>query len=175
MIYNHPIGSIYHLYTTYILPTGWLYITYHLLREPETTIDFMLAILRCNWSIDPLPCYFFLALRLQLGVALQGHLGTESWCSPLSRRCTRNFSGRFFWRKLWWGNKDSKGFFRWCHGYMSFQMFFWFNGGKVCQKLWSNDLKIGFWNRFTNFTVKKLPKESRPFCSSTRVTRIVGS
>ena len=22
MIYNHPIGSIYHLYTTYILPSG---------------------------------------------------------------------------------------------------------------------------------------------------------
>ena len=25
--------------TTYILPIGWLYITYHLLREPETAID----------------------------------------------------------------------------------------------------------------------------------------
>ena len=31
VIYNHPIGSIYHLYTTYILPIGWLYATYHLL------------------------------------------------------------------------------------------------------------------------------------------------
>ena len=31
--------DIYHLYTTYILPIGWLYITYHLLREPETAID----------------------------------------------------------------------------------------------------------------------------------------
>ena len=28
-----PIGSIYHLYTTSILPIGWLYGTYHLLRE----------------------------------------------------------------------------------------------------------------------------------------------
>ena len=28
-----------HLYTTYILPIGWLYATYHLLREPETTIE----------------------------------------------------------------------------------------------------------------------------------------
>ena len=37
--YNPPIGSIYHLHTTYILPIGWLYITYHLLREPETAID----------------------------------------------------------------------------------------------------------------------------------------
>ena len=27
------------LYTTYILPSGGLYATYHLLREPETTID----------------------------------------------------------------------------------------------------------------------------------------
>ena len=34
-----PIGSIYHLYTTCILPSGGLYATYHLLREPETTID----------------------------------------------------------------------------------------------------------------------------------------
>ena len=32
---------IYHLYTTYILPSGGLYATYHLLREPETTIDSM--------------------------------------------------------------------------------------------------------------------------------------
>ena len=27
------------LYTTYILPSGGLYATYHLFREPETTID----------------------------------------------------------------------------------------------------------------------------------------
>ena len=45
MAYNPPIGSIYHLYilyTTYILPSGGLYATYHLLDllgEPETTID----------------------------------------------------------------------------------------------------------------------------------------
>ncbi len=30
---------IHHLYTTYILPSGGLYATYHLLGEPETTID----------------------------------------------------------------------------------------------------------------------------------------
>ena len=39
MAYNPPIGSIYYLYTTYILPSGGLYATYHLLGEPETTID----------------------------------------------------------------------------------------------------------------------------------------
>ncbi len=33
-IVHPPIGSIYHLYTTYILPSGGLYATYHLLREP---------------------------------------------------------------------------------------------------------------------------------------------
>ena len=33
------VGNIYHLYTTYILPIGWLYITYHLLGEPESTIE----------------------------------------------------------------------------------------------------------------------------------------
>ena len=41
-IVHPPIGSIYHLYTTYILPSGGLYATYHLLREPETTIEHML-------------------------------------------------------------------------------------------------------------------------------------
>ena len=40
MAYNPPIGSIYyHLYTAYILPFGGLYATYHLLGEPETTIE----------------------------------------------------------------------------------------------------------------------------------------
>ncbi len=38
-IVHPPIGSIYHLYTTYILPSGGLYATYHLSGEPETTID----------------------------------------------------------------------------------------------------------------------------------------
>ena len=39
------IGGRWHIspqlavYTTYILPVGWLYATYHLLGEPETTID----------------------------------------------------------------------------------------------------------------------------------------
>ena len=41
MAYNPPIGSIYHLYTTYILPFGGLYATYHLLGEPETTIEYV--------------------------------------------------------------------------------------------------------------------------------------
>ena len=36
---RYHIFSIHHLYTTYILPIGWLYITYHLLREPETAIE----------------------------------------------------------------------------------------------------------------------------------------
>ena len=39
MAYNPPIGSIYHLYTTYILPSGGLYNPYHRLGEPETTIE----------------------------------------------------------------------------------------------------------------------------------------
>ena len=39
MEYNPPISSIY---PTYILPSGGLYATYHLLREPETTIDILL-------------------------------------------------------------------------------------------------------------------------------------
>ena len=55
MAYNHPIGSIYHLYTTYILPSGGLYNPYHLLGEPETTIDGsrgnFLQLLRLTWNL----------------------------------------------------------------------------------------------------------------------------
>ena len=39
MSYNPPIGSIYHLYTTYILPSRGLYNPYHLLPEPEKSIE----------------------------------------------------------------------------------------------------------------------------------------
>ena len=52
MAYNPPIGSIYHLYTTYILPSGGLYATYHLLGEPETTIDEKEFRARCTWHAD---------------------------------------------------------------------------------------------------------------------------
>ncbi len=38
-IFHPPIGSIYHLDTTYILPSGGLYATYHPLQEPEKSID----------------------------------------------------------------------------------------------------------------------------------------
>ena len=48
MAYNPSIGSIYHLYTTYILPSGGLYATYHLLGEPETTIESCLIFLQGN-------------------------------------------------------------------------------------------------------------------------------
>ena len=46
------LGGRYHIipqlavYTTYILPIGWLYITYHLLREPETAIDVRFGVKR---------------------------------------------------------------------------------------------------------------------------------
>ena len=39
--YNPPIGSIYHLYTTYILPSRGLYNPYHPLQEPEKSTDNM--------------------------------------------------------------------------------------------------------------------------------------
>ena len=39
MAYNPPEGNIEVVYKWYILPIGGLYATYHLLREPETTID----------------------------------------------------------------------------------------------------------------------------------------
>ena len=47
MAYNPPIGSIYHLYPSYILPSGGLYASYHLLGEPETTIEtaFLLGVI----------------------------------------------------------------------------------------------------------------------------------
>ena len=49
MAYDPPIGSIYHLYTTWILPSGGLYATYHLLREPETTFDIVMGIHEIVW------------------------------------------------------------------------------------------------------------------------------
>ena len=55
MIYNHPIGSIYQLYTTYILPIGWLYATYHLVREPGNSIDIRCRMFSINSSIDIWP------------------------------------------------------------------------------------------------------------------------
>ena len=42
MAYNPPIGSIYHLYTTYILPSDGLYNPYHPLQEPEKSIELLL-------------------------------------------------------------------------------------------------------------------------------------
>ena len=38
-IVHPPIGSIYHLYTTYILPSRGLYNPYHPLQEPEKSTD----------------------------------------------------------------------------------------------------------------------------------------
>ena len=49
MAYNPPIGSIYHLYTAWILPSGGLYATYHLLGEPETTFDIVMSIHEIVW------------------------------------------------------------------------------------------------------------------------------
>ena len=34
------VYTTYIIYTTYILPSGRLYSPYHLLREPETTIEY---------------------------------------------------------------------------------------------------------------------------------------
>ena len=51
-IVHPPIGSIYHLYTTYTLPSGGLYATYHLLGEPETTIEKMVGF-RAWMTINP--------------------------------------------------------------------------------------------------------------------------
>ena len=41
-IVHPPIGSIYHVYTTYILPSRGLYNPYHLLPETEKSIEKML-------------------------------------------------------------------------------------------------------------------------------------
>ena len=38
-IFDPPIGSTNHICTTYILPSGGLYAIYHLLGEPETTLE----------------------------------------------------------------------------------------------------------------------------------------
>ena len=41
---RYPIITQLAVYTTYILPIGWLYITYHLLREPETAIEYRMYV-----------------------------------------------------------------------------------------------------------------------------------
>ena len=60
MIYSPPIGSIYHLYTTYILPIGWLYATYHLLREPGNSIEHKDLQWMLNIVFGCHPCHGFL-------------------------------------------------------------------------------------------------------------------
>ena len=67
VIYNHPIGSIDHLYTTYILPSGGLYATYlplkgtrklHWLKccfifsnQPQETTSTLNEAFRCCWVV----------------------------------------------------------------------------------------------------------------------------
>ena len=49
------------IYKWYILPIGWLYITYHLLKEPETAIDHMgfVCLIRENMEIHWLLVFLF--------------------------------------------------------------------------------------------------------------------
>ena len=60
MAYNPPSGSIY---TTYILPSGGLSATYHLLREPETTIEILKHIVS-----DLITKYYFLEASFPFAV-----------------------------------------------------------------------------------------------------------
>ena len=39
--YITPKSNIYLVYKRYILPIGWLYATYHLIQEPETSVEYM--------------------------------------------------------------------------------------------------------------------------------------
>ena len=73
------IPLIYHLYTTYnILPFGGLYATYHLLGEPETTIEKgpcgELQSLQCGvwqqWLLHPQSSAFQVALPPTIGCYL---------------------------------------------------------------------------------------------------------
>ena len=90
MICNHPIGSIYHLYTTYILPIGWLYATYHLLREPGNSIDYE-------------PRVITVQLRI-LGSHQVVVLGVNWWCW---RRC--NCSSGLAWHSITGNVTDGPG------------------------------------------------------------------
>ena len=75
--YNHPIGNIYHLYTTYLLPIGWLYGTYHLLWEPGNSIDKTGVWLSLGWRGW---------IQLQLDVPWSGRKNT-----PLAKKNTPDF------------------------------------------------------------------------------------
>jgi len=74
---NPPIGSIYHLHTTYILPSEGLYATYHLLREPETTIENICfsKCSTCSHCLDVLPGVLAAAVQRQ-----SGSTGPENGC-----------------------------------------------------------------------------------------------
>ncbi len=91
MAYNTPIASIYHLYTTYILPSGGLYATYHLLREPKTTIE-PRTFSRCFWVL-----YVLVFCRCSLMSPLLGlrcFLDAKNW--PGKRGKTRWWFQIFF-------------------------------------------------------------------------------
>ena len=62
------IPLIYHLYTTYILPSGGLYNPYHLLGEPETAIDPIITTCHYNWGDEP-KVYVGAISHLELGTS----------------------------------------------------------------------------------------------------------
>ena len=84
MAYNPPIGSIYHLYTTYILLSGGLYNPYHLLGEPETTVEILKKHLRLQ-CVEKFPTNKMeppqdrpLAM-MAWDIGKDGHLGMIFW------------------------------------------------------------------------------------------------
>ncbi len=62
-------------YKWYILPIGWLYATYHLLGEPETTIDWLrLCLGGRGWKLQS---PFISYLKTQIGSWIEAHSPLE--------------------------------------------------------------------------------------------------
>ena len=72
MVYTHPIGIIYRVYTRYILPSRGLYHPYHLLQEPEKSID-----KKRGETVSLIPSAAILALPRSIAIAKSSFM--EIW------------------------------------------------------------------------------------------------
>ena len=93
MAYNHPIGKDY---KWYILPIGWLYITYHLLREPKKQLLMMVANHLCSpllgSPLSQIPMIMNLANVSNDHVDRNSAIFQESYNTPRYRTPVRQFS-----------------------------------------------------------------------------------
>ena len=91
IVYNRPIGIIYSLYTRYILPSNGLYNPYHLLPEPEKSIDIYFELWDLSQGLEG-------QLTYGIGFSMIGHL----WDSLLTLWYTNSSHLKNGWLKDEW-------------------------------------------------------------------------